>query len=310
MIRTLGFSPSLDVVYIVDAVTIGAIHRPSRVLRSAGGKSLNVARALATLGKPAAAIVPLGGRIGEAIVDLLAQTPIELTAVPTADETRMCVTAAASGALTEFYERAPTPSPDAVAAIIANVDAVPAGDVLAISGAIPDGLDVAAVVAALARCTERGVRVAVDVHGPALGAIIAGAHPWIVKVNRSEAAPITGLPESAELDAHAAGLQRVGAGIVVLTDGADGSFATDATGRSWRATSTRAPGTFPVGSGDCFFAGLLAELADGTDIPQALRIAAACGTANAEVPGTATFDLATVEACLAATLVHEADSAG
>ncbi|KQO97645.1 1-phosphofructokinase family hexose kinase [Leifsonia sp. Leaf264] len=310
MIRTLGFSPSLDVVYIVDAVTVGAIHRPSRVLRSAGGKSLNVARALATLGRPAAAIVPLGGRIGEVIVDLLAQTPIELTAVPTADETRMCVTAAASGALTEFYERAPTPSPDAVAAIIAHVDAVPAGDVLAISGAIPDGLDVAAVVAALARCTERGVRVAVDVHGPALGAIIGGAHPWIVKVNRSEAAPITGLPESAELAAHAAGLQRVGAGLVVLTDGADGSFATDSAGRSWRATSTRAPGAFPVGSGDCFFAGLLAELVDGTGIPQALRIAAACGTANAEAPGTATFDLATVEACLAATLVREGDSAG
>lgn len=320
MIHTLGFSPSLDVVYTVDAVTLGAIHRPTRVLRSAGGKSLNVARALITVGRPAAAIVPLGGRIGELITDLLAATPIELTEVPTDAETRMCVTAAdaASGALTEFYEHAPTPSPAALEAIITSVDAIPAGDVIALSGAIPAGLDVTAVVGALVRATERGVRVALDTHGSALGALVGGVHPWVVKVNRAEAAPLTGLPENADLAAHAAALQRAGAGIVVLTDGASGSFATDAAGttgftdaagRAWRATSTLAPGVFPVGSGDSFFAGLLGELTADSALPDALRFAAACGAANAESAGTAGFDRATVDACLAMTTVEEVATA-
>ncbi|KQX08148.1 MULTISPECIES: 1-phosphofructokinase family hexose kinase [unclassified Leifsonia] len=311
MIRTLGFSPSLDVVYTVDAVTLGAIHRPTRVLRTAGGKSLNVARSLVTLGRPAAAIVPLGGRIGELIVDLLQPSPIELTVVQTTSETRMCVTAAdaASGTLTEFYERAPTPDPAAVTEILHHIDAGADGDILAISGAIPDGLDVAAVVAALARASARGVRIAVDVHGPALGAIVGGVHPWVVKVNRSEAAPLTGLAESADLAAHAARLREAGAGIVVLTDGADGSFAADADGSAWRATSARTAGAFPVGSGDAFFAGLLAELDDGCEVPRALLTAAACGGANADVAGAGVFDLATVEECRAMTrVVGESDS--
>ena len=59
-IHTLGLTPALDVVYVLDEVRLGAIHRPPVVIKSAGGKSLNVARALARLGMPARAIAPLG----------------------------------------------------------------------------------------------------------------------------------------------------------------------------------------------------------------------------------------------------------
>ena len=52
MITVLLLSPSLDVTYLVDEVTVGEIHRPHTVLRSPGGKGLNLARAAHRRGEP------------------------------------------------------------------------------------------------------------------------------------------------------------------------------------------------------------------------------------------------------------------
>ena len=69
MIHTLGLSPSLDVVYVLDAVRTGAIHRPRQVVRLAGGKSLNVSRALVRLGSQVRAVAPLAGPLGDLVDD-------------------------------------------------------------------------------------------------------------------------------------------------------------------------------------------------------------------------------------------------
>lgn len=318
MIHTLGFSPSLDVVYTVDSLTVGQIHRPTRVIRSAGGKSLNVARAVAILGRPVRAIVPLGGRIGELVADLLDGSGVQLDRIETSAETRMCVTVSdesasgdptsgdAGATLTEFYEAAPVPGAAAMDAIANSVRRIPAGDILAVSGSVPAALEATAIVAVLADAAQRGIRIAIDVHGPALGGIITGGRPWIVKVNRGEAAALTGLPPESPLPEHAAALRALGAAFVVLTDGIHGSYGADADGTAWTARSLGTPGRYAVGSGDSYFAGLLTTLEDGEPIAEALRTAAACGTANAQTPGAATFDLAAVVAARATTDVERA----
>jgi fructose-1-phosphate kinase PfkB-like protein len=293
-VHTLGLTPALDVVYVLDEVRPGAIHRPPVVVRSAGGKSLNVARALALLGVPARAVAPLGGRIGDLVAELLAGSDrvgagaVELDRIPTAVETRLCITACDTGArsLTEFYE--PVTAFDVpLGEVASRLAAVHPGEWLTVSGAAPAGVDPGAFAELLAAESARGVLLAVDVHGPTLGAIVERARPHLVKVNRSEAADLTG---AAAREESARQLVARGAAIAVVTDGEAGSVAATADGALVVAPPVDRPGLFPVGSGDCYLAGLVAALDAGATLERALEVAAAAGAANAQVPGGARFD--------------------
>jgi 1-phosphofructokinase family hexose kinase len=288
-IHTLGLTPALDVVYVLDEVRLGAIHRPPVVVRSAGGKSLNVARALALLGIPVRAVAPLGGRIGDLVADLLEDSAVAVDRIPTAVETRLCITACDTGArqLTEFYE--PVTAFDVPLADVAvRLEAVRPGEWLTVSGASPAGVDPAEFAEVLAAQAARGVQLAIDVHGPALGEIVDRARPALVKVNRSEATGLIGTDDRAE---SARRLVDRGAGIAVVTDGEAGSVAVTATGELIVAPPVDRPGLFPVGSGDCFLAGLVAALDAGAPLEEGLAVAAELGAANAQTPGAAVFDV-------------------
>ena len=297
MIHTLGLSPSLDVVYVVDAVTTGAIHRPRSVVRLAGGKSLNVARALARLGRPVRAVAPLAGALGDLVAELLEPTDVELVRLTTTAPTRMCVSAADESArtLTEFYEVAPPADGTELDQLDGVLGGVAAGDWLVLSGSVPPGTDLDRFVALLAGVRARGVRLAVDTHGPVLPLLLEVAGPDLVKINRAEAAELLGgdVEQPGDLLELGTAVRAAGAGVLVLTDGSAGAVGWDDHG-GWRVTTDAAPGGYPVGSGDCFLAGLVADLSAGAPLPEALVTAAAVGAANAAVPGGALFDDATL----------------
>jgi fructose-1-phosphate kinase PfkB-like protein len=272
VITVLSPSPALDVSYLVDALVPGGIHRPRAVLRQAGGKGLNIARAARVLGERVRVVAPLGGRIGALVRELAAAEGLDLEARPAHGETRMCVSAIADdGSATEFYEPAEAVEPFPFAA-----------DWPVLAGRVSGTLDWA------------GRFRAVDTSGPGLAAVL-DTRPDIVKVNRSEAAAVLERGGSA-LDLAAALRERT-AGTVVVTDGAAGAVAVDAAG-AWRARADPRPGRFAIGSGDSFFAGLLVTLADGGALPDALRSASAAGSANSWTPGAGVFDRAEYDAAL------------
>ena len=294
MIHTLGLSPSLDVVYVLDAVRTGGVHRPRQVVRLAGGKSLNVSRALVRLGREVRAVAPLAGPLGDLVDELLRPTGVELLRLPSSAPTRLCVSAAdaSAGTLTEFYEQAPPADGSELDHLDPVLAGVAAGDWLVLSGSVPAGTDLGRLVAQLAAARERGVRVAVDTHGAVLPLLLEAAVPDVVKINRAEAAELVGA-DAADLVELGAAVRAAGAGVLVLTDGTAGAIGWDDVG-AWRVTTDAEPGGYPVGSGDCFLAGLVGDLAVGSSLPEALVTAAAVGAANAAVPGGALFDDATL----------------
>ncbi|QNO37699.1 1-phosphofructokinase [Protaetiibacter sp. SSC-01] len=289
MITCLGLSPALDVTYGVPELEVGDIHRPDWKLALPGGKSLNVARAVHTLGGFVRAIAPLGGAVGEGIRATLDADGVLVEPVPSSEPTRMCVSVvdASNGRITEFYERAPELDDAAWEAVAAALARVHRGW-LAVSGSVPEARTVV-LAEALASAVDRGVRLAVDLRGSALAAVLERTRPELVKVNRAEAEEAVGAGDLEEL---AARLRARGASVAIVTDGASGSLGVDAEG-AWRVTSPPV-GRYTVGAGDSFLAGLLLALDDGIALPEALRSASAVAAANTLRPGAAVFDPADV----------------
>ena len=290
MIAALALSPSLDVTYVVDE--LAGIQRPRSVHRVAGGKALNAARAAAALGARVSAVAVLGGGAGQDVADGARADGVDVHVVLGAEPTRSCVSifSRADGRLTEIYERAvPLAGGTATAALDTAVELAGARPGWwFVSGGLPDSAPEGLLAAAVRRLHDAGVRVAVDSHGAALrGAVDAG--PDLVKVNREEALELVGGdPESSVPELLAAVHTRTG-GLVVITDGAAGAWATDGD-QVLRARLAGHTGGFSVGSGDSFLGGLLVALDDGADLPEAMALATATGTANAQVPGAAILD--------------------
>lgn len=305
MISALALSPSLDVTYVVDALE--GIQRPLSTHRVAGGKALNAARAASALGARVSAVAVLGGGAGQDVAAGARADGVDLHVVP-GEPTRSCVSIFArdTGRLTEIYERA---VPVSVSAASAAVDA--AVRLAAsrpgwwlVSGGLPASAPAGLLADVVGRLRDAGARVAVDSHGAALRGAVE-ARPDLVKVNRAEALELVGgapagdgpgaggggVPggeEPAVPDLLAAVRERTG-GLVVITDGAAGAWATDGE-RVLRATLTGHTGGFPVGSGDSFLGGLLVALDGGASLADALSLATAAGTANAQAPGAAVLD--------------------
>ena len=98
-------NPSIDRLYELDRVTVGAIHRPISMVAVAGGKGLNAARAASTLGGSVTAVGIVAGRAGDWIVERLVELGIDARMTRSTGETRTCVSVLdrSTGELTEIY---------------------------------------------------------------------------------------------------------------------------------------------------------------------------------------------------------------
>lgn len=298
MITVAGLTPSVDLTYVVDHLELGRIHRPTEVVRRAGGKPLNFARAAATLGADVSIVAVLGGWIGDWLAEELVRAEIAVQRVATPVLTRTCVSISSADAaeLTELYEYAePIPAEvwaEAREALTAQLSSRPGW--LVISGGPPRGLPPTGLAELAELAHHTGCRVAADTHGASLVPLLH-SHPELVKINRSEAAGVLGVDPWTDLAEMAKRLQDKTGGTIVLTDGAAGSLGLAADGQVYRVAAPSQRGRFGVGSGDSYLGGLLTSLDRGESLEQALRLATAAGVANAQIPGPGSFDPAVVE---------------
>jgi 1-phosphofructokinase/tagatose 6-phosphate kinase len=235
---------------------------------------------------------------------------VELEVVDSPHLTRTCVSVLArdTGRLTEIYEH-PTPvGRELFGEVLRRVPTLLDGRPgwCLVSGGMPRDLGGLgepgdpgdrALADVLLAARAAGVRLAVDSHGPALRAAVAAAPPEVLKVNRAEAAELVGRPAGDHLIGLALAVHALTGGLAVVTDGTAGAVAVDGS-IVVQAVLTDPVGAFPVGSGDSFLGGLLVGLGRGEGVAQAMRLATACGTANALVAGAARFDRSVVEQLL------------
>lgn len=283
-------NPAVDVTYRVPLVELGASHRVADVLERPGGKGVNVARVLQALGVPAVVVAPVGGPGGHWLAGALAEGGLAVRAVPVAAATRRTVTVVDdSGAATAFNEPGRPLSAAEWASVVAAVtEEVRGADALVVSGSLPAGAPDDLLPRLIAAARAAGVPAVADTSGPALLSA-AGAGPALLKPNAEElAAAVPGLGPA---DA-ARRLLALGAGHVVVSQGADGLLGLTGDGSAWRVAGVPGVGGNPTGAGDATVAALVRGLVAGAPWPDVLVDAAALGAAAVLEAAAGEVDLA------------------
>jgi tagatose 6-phosphate kinase len=282
MIVTVTLNPALDLTYTVDALVPHATHRVATVAERPGGKGLNVAGVLHTLGEPVLATGLLGGATGRRVTELLAAVGVPASFVAIAGETRRTVAVADRHDATGFWEPGPPVTTAEWDSLLAHVrDLLAEADVLTLSGSLPPGVpeDGYAVLIRLAR--DAGVPVVLDAGGEALRQGLA-AGPDLAKPNAAELASLAPDARPADVLAH-------GARSVVVSRGPEGLLAL-AGDDAWQAVPPEAVTGNPTGAGDACVAALARGLRDGTAWPGLLADAVALSAAAVSAPVAGTVD--------------------
>ena len=302
MILTIVPNPSLDKTALVPGFELGRTFRVSEPLGLAGGKAFNFARAVHTLGEQPLVVGPLGGHIGQLLIDLATAEGLVCDPVTIEGETRTCLTIVdpETHCITELYERGPGIEAGVWERLVATATRhLPQSRWMAISGSCPPGTPETGLRQLVEQAQAAGVPALLDTYGPQLvHALVAG--PRLVKINQHEAAGVVGRPvETGDTAVEAAAeIQARGAQAVIITLGKQGAAGVDQRGERFGWAAPDIAGMFPIGSGDSLFGGVVAGLAHGQTLAQALRLGVAVGAANTLQMGAGVFDPAEVDRLL------------
>ena len=285
MIVTLTANPSVDRTIEVDTLRPGTVIRARASRVDAGGKGVNVARALAAHGRKATAVLPSGGAEGAQLEALLAGAGLDLHTVRIAGSIRANVTVVeADGTTTKLNEPGPGLSQDELDALAVTLtDAAARADWVVLSGSLSPGAPADWYATLVRRLRGTRPRVAIDSSGPPLAAAIA-ARPDLIKPNREELAELVGRPVDTIADVVGAARTLVAAGVhTVLTSLGPAGAVLVRRDAAWHATAAALEPRSTVGAGDALLAGYLAAGAGGAG---ALAEAVAWGSAAAALPGS------------------------
>jgi 1-phosphofructokinase family hexose kinase len=296
VIVTVTLNAAVDRTLTVPNFQRGQRHRASEGLTLAGGKGINIARALKSLGIPVIATGLAGGQTGMRIVEELTAEAILNDFVRIEDDSRTstAIVDPTGGSYTEVNEWGPHVAREELEILLEKLAYLSrAGDYVIFAGSLPRGVEPGFYGEAIRDLNRRGVLTVLDSEGEALR-LGTQAEPHLVSPNDREAEGLVG-QEFHDDDDFLAGLDAIaeqGARNVLIT-GESGCWAllrSDRALHRYRALAPRVDPVSAVGSGDVLLAGYVAaRLEDRTD-EEALRTAVAAGAASTLELGAGRFE--------------------
>jgi tagatose 6-phosphate kinase len=317
VILIVALNPALDITHQVGRVDWSGVNRPAVVHARPGGKGLNVARMLRSIGAEVLVTGFAGGVTGAAVRAALREFAVRAAFTPIAAETRRTFAVVDTGRSQAalFNEPGPPVRPEEYAAFLARYErALAASTAVVMSGSLPPGLPPATYAELCAMAAAAGVPAVLDAHGEALlrG---AAARPVIVKPNLAELEGLAGRAlsgsgncraDTGSVALAAQELRAAGAQAVVVSLGADGLWAATDDG-NWRAVPPATVPGNPIGAGDAVTAALVHGLVSGRPWEERLRHAVALGTASVAAPVAGEFSHADYAALLPVVTVKRAE---
>jgi 1-phosphofructokinase/tagatose 6-phosphate kinase len=296
VIVTVTTNAALDRTLTVPVFQIGFRHRSSEVVTLAGGKGINVARALKILEVPVVATGLAGGRTGTRIIEELTAEAIlnDFVRIAAESRTSTAVVDPTAGTYTEINEWGPEVAARELETLVEKLHYLARGaDFVVLSGSLPRKVATTFYADTVRDLARRDVRVVLDSEGePLRRAVEAG--PYLVSPNQREAEQLVGqeLEDDDDFLMALDAIAEMGARNVLITL-ENGCFARLRFGRKTRRMRAFAPHVEPVsgvGSGDVLLAQFLAAIGEERSPDYALRLAVAAGAASVREVGAGRFD--------------------
>lgn len=312
MIVTVTVNAALDRTLTVPNFQAGFRHRASESLTLPGGKGVNIARALKSLGQPVIATGLAGGKTGTRIVEDLTAEGIlnDFVRISGESRTSTAIIDPTSNIQTEVNETGPAVTAREMQSFLDKFTYIAKGaDVVILAGSLPRKAKDSFYSEMIKAMSASGARVVLDTAGePFRLAIKEG--PDLVSPNNVEAEALIGHEFGDDDDfIHAAAqLHRLGAGSGIITH-TSGCYAylknADGNHAVYKVTIPPLDPISTVGSGDAFLAGYVSASLSDREPGECLRYGVACGAANTRKYGAGVFDPHDVKRLLSRVTVEE-----
>lgn len=305
----LAPNSAIDSYYELDQFTFGQVQIAKNAFHAAGGKGINLARALKNIGGTPFCLGLIGGETGRYIKMDLAKEHIEGELTWTHEESRRCVTLLIPGFqdTTGILERGGEIDPDIskvlVETSLKNANLAP---FFVLTGSLPLCFPSDFYANLISLLKPFPVKVCLDTSGEALR-LAAEVGPAIIKINRREFEQAFLNPgERFSLSTGNAVFQNIqdrGLELLIVTDGSNGAFI------------FHQPGVYHVktqvdklistaGSGDTFLAAIIYMLNRGGGIEEAIAFASAAAAANMQELGCGVLQTSQIPKFLALTSIE------
>ncbi len=315
MILTVTLNAAIDRTVAVPNFRLGQRHRAVEARSIAGGKGVNIARALRLLGRPVIAAGLTGGATGTRLLEQLRRESVltAFTRIAGESRTNLAVIDPTSGEQTEINDRGPEVSTEEVELFVEKLLYLAQGaSICVLAGSVPPGAPEDIYARLVTELRGLGVLTILDADGEQMRAGLR-AGPAVVAPNVAEAEEAAGheFNDADDLALGLTGLLEMGAGEAIITSetGCVASVGEGAKRQRFEARIDQLDPVVTVGSGDCFLAGYVAARYEGAAPRDCLAFGVACGAESTQHFGAGTLDRREVERLLPRVEVSELDIA-
>ncbi|MDQ4081887.1 MAG: 1-phosphofructokinase family hexose kinase [Actinomycetota bacterium] len=296
MIVTVTLNAAVDRTLVVPNFQLGHRHRATLGFASAGGKGVNVARALRRLGVPVVCTGFVGGRNGSEIVAELTSEGILNDFVRIGEESRSSVALLdpLADRYTEVNAWGPEVAESELEALREKLAYLTQGaEFVVFAGSLPRGVDASFYADAIREMNRRHILSVLDTEGEPLRLGVQ-AEPHLVSPNVGEAESLVG-HEFNDDDDLAAGLDEIAAlgarnVLISVETGCYALVRDDREAYRVRGLAPRLDAVSTIGAGDTLLAGFLAARVGGRSVEESVRSAVAVGAASVLEPGPGRFE--------------------
>jgi len=304
VIITVTLNAAIDKSLSVPSFRLGRRHRTVERRALAGGKGVNIARTLKTLGLPVIATGFQGGPTGTQIVAQLGEESIlhDFVRIGGESRTNTSVLDPTTGEQTEINEQGPTVEPDEVEQFREKLLYLASGaSIVVFAGSLPRGVEPDLYAQLVRSLRKLEVTTIVDTDGEALRHAVR-AEPDVVSPNVVEAEELVGHEFGDDADAAGAVREIVALGarsaIMTTRDGCWAQMLVDGSPQAYRVTVPAQESVAAIGSGDAFLAGYIAARYRGSPPAECLRYGVACGAESTGRLGAGLIDVRAAERLL------------
>src|SRR5262245_54895565 len=301
MILTVTLNTAIDKTLSVPNFRLGRRHRTVEQTTMPGGKGVNVARVLKTLGAPVIATGFTGGPTGTRIVDQLTGLSVLCDFVRIREESRTntAVIDPTTGEQTEINERGPKVSEQEAELFVDKLLYLAKGASMCVfAGSLPREVDIDIYARLIRELRRLNVTTVVDTDGDPLRRAVR-AEPDLVSPNVLEAEELVGHEFNDDEDRIIAVREMVGLGareaIMTMPDGCFAQMTPAEPGADPSLYRVTVPAgaiepRASVGSGDAFLAGYVSARYAGRPAADCLAYGVACGAESTQHLGAGLVD--------------------